>query len=336
MNFRITGVDMSTGKDRQIVIEALDEDTAVSLAKSQGVFTYSAEHVFEELLSDSPNEQSKDGYEIVIRGTAITLASVGIILAFASISPLWLLLTAIGCVILLVYINWDTLALAYTSLLKAIWDAERSGSRSIKSQQVPNAAEGMPRREKLVLGSYLGIPVILFVVFLTYWFGFRDTWEIDNYSQIADKCKVLHQAIANSNDEEATKAYDELHRFIGNHQIEKDFIVERVQTARDAYGQVEARIEQARRKREARELAEKQRREVHARAERQRLRAGEVAAAAQRSEKMYKGFTESELERVYEKLLSIGYSSEEALLTLKAMAEYPDTRAAMSRSLDND
>ncbi len=47
VKFCITGADASTGKDRQFVIEADDEDTAISQVKSQGVYPYRVQRVAE-------------------------------------------------------------------------------------------------------------------------------------------------------------------------------------------------------------------------------------------------------------------------------------------------
>ena len=49
----------------------------------------------------------------------------------------------------------------------------------------------------------------------------------------------------------------------------------------------------------------------------------------------YEGFTPSELDRVYRKLLRQGNSPEEAILTVRAMLDYPETKASMRRMLDN-
>jgi len=334
MKFHITGVDKSTGKDRQLVIQAPDEDTAVSLAKFQGVFASSAQHVLEEPPSDSPNEQPNIVYDGVIRGTALTLALVGAIFALASTSGLWLLLTAFGFVILLVYTNWDTLTQEYKALFKTLQEVGQRSSRSIASQHVSDADEGMPLRKKLALGFGLGIPAICFLMFITYWFGFRGTWEINNFSQITDRCEAINRAVAKPDDAEATRAYNELFRFIGDHQIKHDFVADHIQAAQEAYAPVKTRIEL---KLEAEELAKRQRREVQAKqSQRHRQQARNAAAATPRSARMYKGFTESELERVYEALQRQGHSSEDAILTIEAMTEYPDTKDKMRRFLDDD
>ncbi len=117
-------------------------------------------------------------------------------------------------------------------------------------------------------------------MFITYWFGVRDTWEIDNYSQIAERCEAVQLAVRQSDDEAAEQAYAELHRFIGEHTIEQDWIATSVNKVRDAYAPVNQRIEKARSKREARELTERKRRKARAVAESRRQQAREAATVA--------------------------------------------------------
>jgi len=188
--------------------------------------------------------------------------------------------------------------------------------------------------------------VVLLLGFLLYMFVIRDTWEKDNCSQIAQRCEAVLLAIEQSDDDAAAQAYAELNRFIGERTIEREWLAKRLDEVRRASVLADQRIEQARRKREARELVERQQREAEARAERQRRIAEErverqerkerEAAATRQSEKKYKGFTEAELQRVYEKLKRKGYSAEEAILTVKAMLDYPDTKAKLRKWLDNN
>jgi len=146
----------------------------------------------------------------------------------------------------------------------------------------------MRNRGKLVLGFGIGFPTLLLLVFLTYWFGYRDNWDIDNFSRITTKCEAIDRAIAESNDYVAAQAYDELIQFIGDHQFKHEFVAERVQTTRDAYAPVEARIEQERRKREILKIAEEKRRLALAEARQRRRKAYEDTATHLSSERYYR------------------------------------------------
>jgi len=187
--------------------------------------------------------------------------------------------------------------------------------------------DAMSRSEKLALGFGLGIPAVMVLVSLTYWYGIRDTWEVDSYSEIIARCETVLQATNESDDEMVVEAYEGLIAFIGDRTVESDFLADKLKTVEKAIAPVLDRREQARREREAEELAERKRREAVAEAQRRREQAREAAAAASRREGTYKGFSESELQRLYGRLRQKGYSSEEAILTVKSMLDYPDTRA---------
>ena len=152
------------------------------------------------------------------------------------------------------------------SLVKPEQQQLQSSSLSVNPQQISAEGEGILRRENLLLGYWLGIPAILFLLFIIYWFGFHDSWEIDNYSQIDKRCKAVLAAIQQSNDDAAEQAYTDLNIFIGERTFEHNWIAQRVDEVHQAYVPVNIRIKQARLEREARELAEKQREDL-ARAE---------------------------------------------------------------------
>jgi len=188
---------------------------------------------------------------------------------------------------------------------------------------------GMSRGEKLFLGVGLGVPAVLLLVFLTYWFGIRDTWEADNRSEITARCETVLQAARQSEDQAAAVAYAYLTKFVGARSIENTSLANKLNTVGQAIAPVLERLEVARRKqeREANELAENKRREALAESERQQKQAREAAAARSRHAETYKGFSESELTRLYNEMERKGMSPEEAILTVKAMLDYPDTQA---------
>ena len=99
--------------------------------------------------------------------------------------------------------------------------------------------------DNLVLKLGTGIPVLVFVAFLAYWFGLRDSWEVDNFSKIVDKAEAVNRAIAKSDDEEAARAYREFIEFIGDREIKETFMLERVAAVRKAFVPVEQRLKQA-------------------------------------------------------------------------------------------
>jgi len=113
----------------------------------------------------------------------------------------------------------------------------------------------------------LSIPVAFLIIFLTYWFGFRDNWEIDNFSQITDKCEAIARVIEEGDDTVAAHRYGELVQLIGDRQFKHKFIAEHAQATQEAYAPVKVRIEQAKREREVLELAESQRLKALAEAE---------------------------------------------------------------------
>lgn len=105
--------------------------------------------------------------------------------------------------------------------------------------------------------SFLSIITVAFVCFLFYMFCLRDTWEIDNYAQIIERCNTVHLAITEDQYDKASKAYDELLQFIGNRKIKREYIAERVDKTRQAFAPIQIKLEQSRRKKEFQELAQK-------------------------------------------------------------------------------
>ena len=79
-----------------------------------------------------------------------------------------------------------------------------------RAGQDASASEGMARGDKLLLAWCCGVPAALLLVFLVYWFGFRDTWELDNYMRIVQQCDTVERAIAASDDAAAAEEYAEL------------------------------------------------------------------------------------------------------------------------------
>jgi transcription initiation factor TFIIIB Brf1 subunit/transcription initiation factor TFIIB len=151
----------------------------------------------------------------------------------------------------------------------------------------PIAEDGMSKNEKLLIGFGLGIPALIFLVFITYWFGIRDTWEIDNYSEITARCEAVMQATRGSDDQAADQAYAELTAFIGDRSIESDSLAGKLASVNSAMAPVRERLEQARREREARDLAERNRREAQAEAQRRAQLAREAAQATSRPRERY-------------------------------------------------
>ena len=114
--------------------------------------------------------------------------------------------------------------------------------------------------------------------------------------------------------------------FFGERRIKREWLQNRVDEVHRAFAPVKERIEEARRERAARELAERNR---------QRLRR-ETLEETRRSEGTYKGFTESELHRIHENLQSKGLSYEAAFQTMWDMLTYADTTAVLREWVDNN
>jgi len=155
------------------------------------------------------------------------------------------------------------------------------------SDDVSAPEERMSRSDKLIWGFGLGIPVMFLIVFLAYIFGTRDTWEADNYSKITDLCEVIESAIVKSDDTAAVAGCEELFRFIGDRKIGAEYLAERVDAARKAYAPARTRLDEARRSRETRELAERQEREAREQVESRQREAREAADAARRPRERY-------------------------------------------------
>ena len=117
-------------------------------------------------------------------------------------------------------------------------------------------------REKLTLGLGLGIPAIVFLVFVTYWFGYRDTWEIDHYTEIMDSCKTVHVFVQQGNDAAAEQVYTALNDLVGDRTIINADLVSSIGLARKCYAPTGERLEKLRQEQEALELAEIQRSEA--------------------------------------------------------------------------
>ena len=169
----------------------------------------------------------------------------------------------------------------------SVRDAVQCRESSMPSDDVSAPEEGMSRSDKLIWGLGLGIPVMFLIVFLAYIFGTRDTWEADNYSKITDRCKVIESAIVKSDDTAAVAGCEELFRFIGDRKIGDEYLAERVDAARKAYAPARTRLDEARRTRETRELAERQEREAREQAESRQREAREAADAAHRPRERY-------------------------------------------------
>ena len=144
--------------------------------------------------------------------------------------------------------------------------------RDIVHRHEPSAApdappeQGVARSEKVLLASCCGLPAALLLVFLAYWFGFRDTWELDNYTRIMQQCDAVERALAQSDDAAAAEAYAELNSVIGERTVKHRNLTARLAETRTAFTPVNARLEEAEREREAQRLAERRRAEALAHA----------------------------------------------------------------------
>lgn len=126
----------------------------------------------------------------------------------------------------------------------------------------PQCRELMSRSDKLIFGFAFGTLAVLIVVFATYWFGIRDTWEPDNHANIIDRCDAVLAAVQESDDDKAAQAYLELTELIGERSIENENLTRKIDSVEKAIVQVNFRYAQAEQKRKATELAERRRRQA--------------------------------------------------------------------------
>lgn len=217
-------------------------------------------------------------------------------------------------------------------ILNAVVDAKdyKSPHKPVIREQADE--NRIPKSEKLLLGLGLGIPAVVLITFLVFWFGIRDTWETDNYQQIVELCEKVMDATHQADDKTAEQAYGDLTALIEDRPIENDSLANKVESVQSAMEPVLDRLEQTRREQKARQLAEKKRRERQNNAQ----QPSDVLAPSPFAGGTYKGFSEYELNRLYERLQSAGYSSEEAILTVRDMLKYPDTRATARQWLRNN
>ena len=109
-----------------------------------------------------------------------------------------------------------------------------------------HAVDSMTRGEKRLLGFGLGVPALLFLMSLTYWFGIRDTWETDNYSAIATRCETVLRATRAADDQAASQAYKNLVIFLGNRTIESDQLTSKLKSVELAIDPINERLERER------------------------------------------------------------------------------------------
>ena len=115
--------------------------------------------------------------------------------------------------------------------------ASYTNPRETLKKRTSKALESSPKGSLLSpFPKLLLIPLAALAV-IAIWFGFHDSWDIDNYSEISSKCQAVIDAAANFDDAEATRAYHELVEFIGENDINHDFITEKISDAQHAKSQ---------------------------------------------------------------------------------------------------
>jgi hypothetical protein len=77
-----------------------------------------------------------------------------------------------------------------------------------------NRKSRMPSRDSFVLGFGLGLPAIACLIVATYWFGYRDTWETDNFTQIITRCDAVHVSVRKGDDDAAETVLVALNTFV--------------------------------------------------------------------------------------------------------------------------
>jgi transcription initiation factor TFIIIB Brf1 subunit/transcription initiation factor TFIIB len=204
----------------------------------------------------------------------------------------------------------------------AIRDVVQSVPQPIESQHASAKNGGVVIRIAVVIGLVICVSLILYRSLSPFWSSVHDTWENDNFALITEQCNVTLRATQGSDDNAAMDAYMELDSIVGGHVIESELLASRIDVVRRAIDPVRKRLEQNERVRLARLCADREQR---------------IAEEEERQQAaLYKGFTESELDRAYERLRQEGYSAEEAILSLKAILDYPDTTAVLRQWLDNN
>lgn len=140
------------------------------------------------------------------------------------------------------------------AILHAVVDASDYKPPPKPVEQAEEDEAAMPRSEKLLLGIGLGIPAFVFISFLVYWLGMRDTWETDHHDEIYAICQAVIDAESNGDDELAVQEYGKLQSLIAGNELKNATLVREYSAVERAISEAEERMEQQR-------IAEKQRRE---------------------------------------------------------------------------
>lgn len=104
--------------------------------------------------------------------------------------------------------------------------------------------EEIPKKEKLLLLIGLGVPAVVLIVFATYWFALRDSWEQDNFMAISTQCHAVIDASNKSNDSAVMGEFQKLKEILGSRQLTDTILIKK-------FAEAEARADEVQNRREA-------------------------------------------------------------------------------------
>ena len=209
----------------------------------------------------------------------------------------------------------------------AIRDAVQGSSQAVIPRPISTGKGSMSIIEKLALSLGIGVSAILCLVLIIYWAN-RDTWELDNYSQITERCEAVQLAIHQSDAKAATLAHEELNCFVGGRKIEIELLVKRIDEVRTAFVSFNQQLEKTRREEERREeearlLAQRQAQKARIQNDRDSFYNSDRNPSSSKRKAGEQGYSLSaRQEAAYRTLLRQGYSEEDAILGVLSMTAH--------------
>lgn len=105
----------------------------------------------------------------------------------------------------------------------------------------------MSANEKKFLVGGIGIAVVIAAVFLTWFFGLRDTWEADHRAEVLHLSEEAVNFIHARKPAEGVKKFDELLQLVGNRKLNDADLTKAIAGARDTAEPAKQKIQEERR-----------------------------------------------------------------------------------------